>query len=108
MASAPVSWRKAVVSTGSVAAQLPSVAQHDVDRRADQLGQVDLVDQQQVGAGLGRAALARDLLAAGHVDHVDGVVDQLRAERRRQVVAAGLDQQQLEIGKLRAAGLRRR
>ena len=41
-------------------------------------------------------ALAGHLVAAGHVDHEDLVVDQAVAERRREVVAAALDQQQVE------------
>ena len=40
-------------------------------------------------------ALARDLVAAGHVDHVDREVGQLAAELRGQVVAAALDEQQI-------------
>ena len=47
-------------------------------------------------------ALARDLLAAGDVDDVDGEVGELGAEGGGEVVAAGFDQQQLEAGE--AAG----
>jgi hypothetical protein len=36
--------------------------------------QVGLVDDEQIRAGDAGAALARDLLALGHVDHVDGEV----------------------------------
>jgi hypothetical protein len=45
------------------------------------------------------AALARDLFAGGHVDDVDGEVGKLRRKGRREVVAAGLDEDQLDIGK---------
>ena len=61
--------------------------------------QIDLVDHQEVGARDARASLARNLLALGDVDDVDRRVDQLGAERGRQVVAAALDQQKLERGK---------
>jgi hypothetical protein len=60
------------------AAHLAGVAVHDLQRRADHRGQVDLVDDQQVALHDARAALARDLVAGGHVDDVDGEVRQLR------------------------------
>ena len=47
-----------------------------------------------------RAALARDLVALGHVDDVNGAVGQLRRERRREVVAARFDDDDLQIGEL--------
>ena len=61
-------------------------------------GEVDLVDHQQVAAGDARPALARDLVAGGDVDHVDREIRQLRAEGGGQVVAAALDQDQVERG----------
>ena len=42
-------------------------------------------------------ALARDLVAARHVDHVDRVVGQLAAELRGEIVAAALDEQQFRL-----------
>lgn len=41
-------------------------------------------------------ALAWHLVTAGNVYHVDGGVDQLRAERSRQVVPAALDEDEIE------------
>src|SRR5581483_3554764 len=64
--------------------------------RANVIGQIDLVDEQQVGIRLRRATLARDLLATSDVDDVDGVVHQLGTERSREVVAARLDQEDLQ------------
>ena len=58
-------------------------------------GEIGLVDHEQVGLRDAGAALARDLVAAGDVDHVDRVVDQLAAVLRGEVVAAALDDQQL-------------
>ena len=61
--------------------------------------EVDLVDDQQVALGDAGAALARDLVAGGDVDHVERQVGELGAEGRGEVVAAGLDQDQVEVGK---------
>ena len=72
------------------------VAAHHREVGADQRRQVGLVDHQQVGAGDAGPALARHLVAAGHVDHEDLPVDQARAERGGQVVAAALHQHQVE------------
>jgi len=38
-----------------------------------------------------RPALAWNLVARGNVDHIDRQVDQLRAESRREIVAAGFN-----------------
>ena len=80
-------------------AQPLRLTQHHLDRSAHQIGQVDLVDEQQVRVRLRWTTFARDLLAAGDVDHIDGVVHQLRAEGGRQVVAARFDQQQVQFWK---------
>ena len=45
-------------------------------------------------------ALARDLVAAGDVDDVDAEIRQLRAERGGQVVAAALDDDEVQLGEL--------
>ncbi len=71
------------------------VARHHLEIGADERRQVGLVDDQQVRLRDARPALARDLVAAGHVDDVDGEVGELAAELRGQVVAAALDEQQL-------------
>ena len=60
--------------------------------------EVGLVDDQQVGLRDAGAALARDLLAAGDVDHVEREVRQLGAEGRGEVVAARLDEDHVEVG----------
>ncbi|MNR10442.1 hypothetical protein D3C85_1266940 [compost metagenome] len=61
-------------SPRSLRAHPVGVALHHFQRSPDVGGQVDLVDHQEVGLGDSRAALARDLLALGHVDDVDGQV----------------------------------
>ena len=49
---------------GPLAAHLQRVALHDLERRADVRREVDLVDDQEIGARDAGAALARNLLAA--------------------------------------------
>ena len=61
-------------------------------------GDVDFVDNQQVGFGDAGAAFSGDFVAGGHVDHVQGQVAQFRAEGGGEVVAAGFDQYQFQIG----------
>src|SRR6185436_9001446 len=65
---------------------------------ADVGREVDLVDDEQVGAEDAGAALPRDLLALRHVDDVDGGVHQLRTEGGGEVVPAALHEDQLEVG----------
>src|SRR5215831_13517505 len=71
------------------AAHALGVALHDIERGADMRRKVDLVDDQEVGAGNARSAFGRNFVAGRHVDHIDGEVGQLGRERRRQIVAAG-------------------
>ena len=63
--------------------------------------EVDLVDDQQVRSGDSRAALARDLVAAGDVDHVEREVGELGRKGRGEVVAAALDEDDVQVGKAR-------
>lgn len=79
-----------------LAAHELGVALHHAQVCAHVWGQFDLVDDQQVAVADRRAALARDLVALRHVDHVDERVRQLGRERRRQVVAAALNEDDLE------------
>ena len=82
------------------AAHAAGVGVHHREVGADVGREVGLVDHEQVALGDAGAALARDLLAGGHVDHVDGEVRQLRAEGGREVVAAGLHEHDVRLGKL--------
>src|SRR5215204_566017 len=75
----------------------PRVLLHDGEARADMRREVDLVDDEKVGAGDPGTALARDLLAAGDVDDVDRQVGELWREGRGEVVAAGLDENEIEL-----------
>ena len=79
-----------------LAAALGGLADHPLDVGADVRREVGLVDRQQVGAGDARAALARDVVAAGDVDHEDLHVGERGGEDRGQVVAAALDEDDVE------------
>src|SRR5438094_2574758 len=80
---------------GTITSHPPGVARHDREIGADLWRKVRLVDYQQVRLRDAGAALARHLVAAGHVDHVDGVVGQLAAVLGGQVVASALDEEEL-------------
>jgi len=51
-------------------APAPALARHHAEVRANRLGEVDLVDDEQVRLRHARPALARHLVAARHVDDV--------------------------------------
>src|SRR5260370_39162712 len=51
-------------------AHAPGVALHHIERSADMRRQIDLVDDQEVGARDAGAALGRDLVAGGDVGDV--------------------------------------
>ena len=82
------------------AAHSLGVALHDIERGAHIRREIDLVDHQEIGAGDAGPALGRDLIAGCDIDDVDREIGKLRRERRRQIVAAGLDQDQVELGEL--------
>lgn len=74
---------------------LPRVALHDSQVGAHSLSEVGLVDNEQVALGYPGAALAGDLVAAADVDDVDDVVGELAAVVGGEVVAAGLDEEEV-------------
>src|SRR5579883_2457635 len=80
-------------------AHLAGVAIHHVEARPHQRCQIDLVDHEEIGARDPRPSLARNLVAGGDVDHIDREIREFRTERRRKIVAAGLDEDEVEIGK---------
>ncbi len=98
-ASTPSPALMFVKTNGLAPPHAPGVPVHHLEAGTDQRGKVDLVDDQEIRAGDAGTALARDLLAGRDIDHVDREIRELGAEGRGQVVAAGLDQQQLEAGK---------
>src|SRR5207237_7143215 len=74
---------------------------HDGQIRANVGRKIDLVDDQQIASGHTRAAFARHLVAAGDVDDIDADIDELRAERRREVVAARFEEDDSHVWKAR-------
>lgn len=81
---------------GAVAAHFFAVAFHDLEAGADDLGEVDFVDDEEVGLGDTRAAFAGDFVAAGDVDDVDGEVGEFAGVVGGEVVAAGFDEEEFE------------
>jgi hypothetical protein len=71
-----------------------------MSRLAPTWGQVGLVDDEEIALGDAGAALARNLLACCHVDHVDGQIRQFGAEGGGQVVAARFDEDDVGIGEV--------
>lgn len=76
-------------------AHLPSVPLHDTQVGADGLGQVRLVDDEQIALRDAGAALARHLVPAADINHVNDKVGQLPAVVGGEVVAAALNEQQV-------------
>ena len=72
------------------------VGRHPREVGADVRREVGLVDDEQVGRGDPRPALARNVVTARDVDHEDLRVDEPLGEGRGEVVPAGLDQDQIQ------------
>src|SRR6267142_562775 len=86
----------------TLATQPQRVRFHHREIRAHQRSEIDLVDHQQIGPGDSRAAFPGDLFAFRDVDDVDRQVRQLRAERRREIVAARFDEAEIGSWELEA------
>ena len=82
---------------GPRAPHAPGIRLHHPEIGTDHGGEVGLVDDEEIGPGDAGAALAWDLLAASDIDDVEGEVGEFRREGRREVVAAGFDQDQVEL-----------
>ena len=84
----------------TVGAHLSCIAFHDIERSTDIWRQVDFVDDEQIALRDSGAPFAGDFVPFSHVDHEDVGVGELPRETRRQVIAAGLDDDHLELGEL--------
>src|SRR5215469_17703316 len=82
---------------GAGAAHAARIAVHDLEAGADLRSEIDFVDDEKIGAGDPGAAFARDLVAGSDVDDIDRQIGELRGEGRGEVVAARLDQDQVEL-----------
>ena len=58
---------------------------------------VGLIDHEDIGFGDRRAAFSRNFFARGNVDYINGNVGQFGAECRRQIIAAALNQNDLNV-----------
>jgi hypothetical protein len=79
-----------------IPAHFPRIPVHHFERCSHMRSKIDFVDHQQIRTRDPRPSLARDLVAARHIDHVDERVHQFRTEGRRQIVAAALDENQFQ------------
>src|ERR1700746_2241976 len=82
-----------------VASHFPRVALHDFERGTHVRSKINFIYYKQVRASDSGTALARNLIALGDVDDVDPDVDELGAERGCKIIAAALDEDQLEARK---------
>jgi len=85
---------------GFVAAHFFGVPFHDGQIGPDLGCQVDFVDDEQVGFGDAGAAFAGNFVPCGDVDDVDGQIHQFGTEGGGEVVAAALDEDQIQIGEV--------
>lgn len=70
------------------------VAVHHFQGSADIGGEVNFIDNQQIGAGDAWPAFARDFIAPGHIYNINENVYQVGAESRCQIIAATFDKDQ--------------
>ncbi len=73
---------------------------HDLKRGPHIRREVGLVDHKYVALRDAGAILARNLVAGGHINHIDEEVDQRGREGKRQIVASRLDEHDVGIRKL--------
>ena len=81
----------------AAAAHLLRVTRHHVEVRADPGSKIRFVDDEQVGLRDAGAALARNLVAATHVNDLDGVVGQFATVAGGEIIASGFDEQNVRL-----------
>ena len=102
--------RSTTASTPSPVLQLVSITgrprrtsfaslHHQIDIRPDEGRKIGLVDHQQIGSENAEPAFARNIVAAGRIDDEQPIVDELERKGRGEIVAAGLDQHDIELWK---------
>ena len=79
----------------STLAHLRRIPLHDLQISTNGLGQVNLVDHQQIRARDTRSTLARNLVATRDINHIDDKVGQLARVVRSEVITAGLDEEEI-------------
>ena len=81
------------------AAHFSRISIHDVQRRPHHGGEIDFVNNQQVGTRNAGPTLARNFVARGDVDHVQGKIRELRTEGGGQIIAAAFHEDDIEFRK---------
>ena len=76
---------------------LGRITLHNSQIRAYNLRQINLIHNQQVRARDARPALARDLVPSGDINHVDDEIRQFARVVGGEVIAAGLNQQEVGL-----------
>src|SRR5579864_2244302 len=104
----PIATAEVRKQDGTTLSDVARFALHDLERGADRIGQIDLVDHQHVGVGDARATFARYLVAARHIDDIDLFFDKVRTECRGEIVAATFDKHQLQAWQIPLQRLDRR
>ena len=89
-----------------LAAHSERVRFHDTEIRPYKRSQVDLVDNEKVGARNSRSAFARDLFTFRNVDHIDRQIGQFGAESCRQIISARFDKAQFCVREISCSSLR--
>ena len=105
-ASTPSPVLQLVSMTGRPRRTSFASSHHQIDVRPDEGRKVGLVDHQQIGPQDAEPALARNIVAAGRIDDEQPIVDELEREGRGEIVAAGLDQHDIELRKATRPGSR--
>lgn len=82
---------------GAALPHLRRIPLHNTQIGPHDLRKISLVHNQQVRPRDAGAALARHLVSASNVDHVDDEIRQLARVVRGQVVAAGLDEEEVGL-----------
>jgi hypothetical protein len=74
-----------------------SVTLHDLEVRADRLGEISFVDHEEVGLRNAGTAFARNFVAAGDIDNIDSVIGKFTTEMGGQIIPAGFKEQDLRM-----------
>src|SRR5215468_7056877 len=74
-----------------VTAHSAAIPIHDAKIGFDIRSKINFIDDEEVRACDAWSALARNLVALGHIDHVDGVIRKFRTEGCGKVITTALD-----------------
>mmetsp|Transcript_18248 Transcript_18248/g.37632 ORF Transcript_18248/g.37632 Transcript_18248/m.37632 type:complete len:240 (+) Transcript_18248:305-1024(+) len=75
-----------VVESPGDASHRIGVSSHDTQVGTDCLGEIDLVDDEQIRLGDSRSTLSGNLVSPGHINNIQGKIRQFVGKIRRQIV----------------------